>query len=116
MNDCIFCKIVAKEIPAKVVYEDDTLLCFHDIKPSAPVHVLFVPKKHFEWQTLSPEDLKVIGQMYLVAPKIAKELGVYESGFKLVVNCGEGAGQTISHFHLHLLGGWIDQPKFHNLA
>lgn len=106
MNNCIFCKIVAKEIPAKVVYEDANLLCFHDIKPSAPVHILLVPKKHFEWQTLSPEEAAIISRMYLVAPKIAKEVGVYDSGFKLVVNCGEGAGQTISHFHLHLLGGW----------
>jgi len=108
MNNCIFCKIVAKEIPSRVIFEDEKLLCFHDIKPSAPVHVLLVPKKHFEWQTLGADDLGVIGQMYSIAPKIAKELGVYDSGFKLIVNCGEGAGQTIPHFHLHLLGGWVN--------
>lgn len=116
MSDCIFCKIVAKEIPAKIVYEDDILLAFHDIKPSAPIHVLLVPKKHFEWQTLSPEGTAIISQMFLVAPKIAREVGVYDSGFKLVVNCGEGAGQTISHFHLHLLGGWAGRPKLRDLA
>ncbi len=116
MADCLFCQIARKEIPAKVVYEDDKLLCFHDIKPSAPVHVLLVPKKHFEWQTISSEEAGIVSQMFLVAPKIAKELGIYESGFKLVVNCGEGAGQTLLHFHLHILGGWVGQPKLHNLA
>jgi len=105
MKDCVFCKIAKHEIPTKIVYEDEELVCFHDNKPSAPVHVLIIPKKHLEWQTLGETDKELLGKIFLVAPEIAKKLNVLTSGYKLVMNCGEGVGQRISHFHVHLLGG-----------
>lgn len=104
--DCIFCKITTHEIPAKIIYEDEEFIVFHDIKPSAPVHVLIVPKKHLIWQSLSETDKELLGRIFLLAPSVAKKLGVYESGYKLVMNCGKGAGQLVEHFHVHFLGGW----------
>lgn len=106
MKDCIFCKITTHEIPSKIVYEDEEFICFHDIKPSAPVHVLIVPKKHLAWQTVDESAIMLLGKIFAIAPKIAKELGVYGSGYKLVMNCGKGAGQLVGHFHVHLIGGW----------
>jgi histidine triad (HIT) family protein len=103
MKDCIFCKIAKHEIPSKIVYEDEELICFHDNKPSAPTHVLIISKKHLEWQALKDADRTLLGKIFLVAPEIAKKLNVYDSGFKLVMNCGEGVGQRVAHFHIHLL-------------
>lgn len=106
LTDCVFCKIAKHEIPAIIVFEDEELICFHDIHPSAPVHVLIIPKKHLEWQTLNDADRALLGKISLVAPEIAKKLNVYDSGFKLVMNCGEGVGQRVAHFHVHLMAGF----------
>ena len=103
---CLFCKIVAGEIPAKRVHEDDELLAFEDIKPEAPVHVLIIPKRHIA--TLSdvqPEDEALVGAMMRRAAVIATERGISDSGYRTVMNCNSQAGQTVFHIHLHLLGG-----------
>ena len=104
--DCIFCKIVNKEIPARVVYEDDKVLAFHDINPQAPYHILVIPKKHISTLTdLTEEDKELIGHIYLVINKLAQDLGFAERGFRVVVNCQEEAGQTVFHIHFHVLAG-----------
>lgn len=105
-QDCIFCRISAGEIPAKVVYEDDTVLAFHDAAPRAPVHVLIIPRRHIA--TLldaSEQDAALLGALQLRAVEIARELGLDSDGFRLVTNCLAGAGQSVFHIHLHLLGG-----------
>lgn len=106
MSDCLFCKIAGGEIPAEVVYEDDAVLAFRDISPKAPTHVLIIPRKHIATiNDLGDEDTEDIGQLFLAAAKIAKEEGVAEEGYRVVMNCNAGAGQTVFHVHLHLLGG-----------
>lgn len=105
-QDCIFCRVVAGEIPAQVVYEDDTLIAFHDIEPQAPVHILLIPRAHIP--TLletSTEDIQLLGKLQHRAVEIARDLGLDKTGFRLVTNCLEGAGQSVFHIHLHLLGG-----------
>lgn len=106
MDNCIFCKIANGEIPSKKVYEDESVAAFYDIEPQAPVHVLIIPKAHFSSTLgLSDDTAQVVGNMVLAANKIAKELGVDESGFRLVMNTGRDAGQTVPHLHMHLMGG-----------
>lgn len=106
MQDCIFCKIISKEIPAEIVYEDETVLVFKDIRPAAPVHLLLIPKKHIPtFLDAEPEDAQLLGQIQLVAAKLARQLGLEESGFRLVSNYGEDAGQLVFHIHYHLLAG-----------
>lgn len=106
MENCIFCKIISGEIPCTKVYEDDMVLSFKDINPEAPVHVLIIPKKHISTlNEITEEDSKLISHILLVAKKIAKELGVSETGYRVVSNCGEDGGQTVQHIHFHLLGG-----------
>lgn len=103
---CIFCKIINKEIPSKIVYEDEKILAFHDINPQAPYHILVIPKKHLSTLLeLSEEDKELIGHIYLVINKIAKDFGFAERGFRVVVNCKEEAGQTVFHIHFHVLAG-----------
>jgi len=103
---CIFCKIANKEIPSNIVYEDEKVLAFHDINPQAPYHILVIPKKHLSTLLeLEEEDKELIGHIYLVINKIAKDLGFAERGFRVVVNCKEEAGQTIFHLHFHILAG-----------
>ena len=105
MTDCTFCKIIAGEIPCTKVYEDDEILAFQDIHPVAPVHVLFVPKKHFaDLSEAGPEDQALLGKMLLTIAQEAPKLGLSE-GYRIVSNYGGSAGQTIEHFHIHLLGG-----------
>lgn len=105
MTDNIFLKILNKQLPAKIAYEDDRCLAFHDIKPQAPVHVLIIPRKVIATHDdLTEEDRELVGHLHLVAAKLAKQLGVSE-GYRVVVNCRERAGQTVPHLHLHLLGG-----------
>ncbi len=105
MKDCIFCKIIGKELPAEIVFENDELMAFKDINPKAPVHLLIVPKKHISSvNTIGQDDLSVIGQLFLKAKEIAGVAGVREKGYKLVVNVGEGGGQEVFHLHVHLLG------------
>jgi len=104
--DCIFCKIVNKEIASNIIYEDDKLVAFHDINPQAPYHILVVPKKHIATLLeLTEEDKDLIGHIYLVINKIAKDLGFDERGYRVVVNCKEEAGQTVFHLHFHVLAG-----------
>lgn len=103
---CLFCEIVAGRIPSRKTFEDDALLAFHDINPQAPVHVLVVPKRHVtSLADLEPGDDALVGSMVRQAKEIAKELGLAERGYRLTMNCGEDAGYSVFHIHLHLLGG-----------
>jgi histidine triad (HIT) family protein len=104
--DCLFCKIVAGEIPAKLTYEDDTVVAFEDINPQAPTHTLLIPRKHIATTLdLTPEDEEVVGHLCTVAAKLAREKGIAEGGYRLVFNTNRDAGQEVYHIHLHLLGG-----------
>ncbi|HUL17098.1 MAG TPA: histidine triad nucleotide-binding protein [Terriglobales bacterium] len=103
--DCLFCKIAAKKIPAKLVYEDDEIFAFEDINPQAPTHLLICPKKHFaSLHHATPDDQAVIGKMALVAAELARNRKLSD-GYRTVINSGAGAGQTVFHLHMHLLGG-----------
>ncbi len=106
MADCIFCKIAAGEI-GSLVYEDDRVAAFDDLNPQAPVHILIVPKKHIEQlsEVQDAEDACLAGHMLVVANRLAKERGIADDGYRVVVNNGKGAGQTVWHVHFHLLGG-----------
>ena len=102
----IFTKIINKEIPADIVYEDDELLAFNDIAPQAPVHILIIPKKEIETlNNLKIEDSLIIGKMLLLAKDLAKKHGIDQTGYRTVFNCNDDGGQTVFHIHLHLLGG-----------
>ena len=107
LADCVFCKIAAKEIPSNLVYEDDDVVAFRDLEPQAPVHVLVIPKKHIEsLLALTDEDRALVSHILVdVIPRLARELGVAEKGFRTVVNTGEEGGQSVRHLHFHLLGG-----------
>jgi histidine triad (HIT) family protein len=108
MPDCIFCKIIDGQIPSQKVYEDEYLLAFEDINPAAPVHVVLIPKKHIETMNdLSAEDAPLIDKLLIAAKNIAADRNLSADGYRLVMNCMEGAGQTIFHIHFHLLGGRI---------
>jgi histidine triad (HIT) family protein len=103
---CLFCEIVAGRIPAKVAYQDDEVLAFHDINPQGPVHVLLVPKRHItSLLELTADDDGVVGMLVRKARDLALELGLGERGFRLVFNCGDDAGYSVYHIHLHLVGG-----------
>jgi len=105
-SDCLFCKILAGEIPADLVYESDTAVAFRDINPQAPTHVLIIPRKHIATiNDIDPEDQAIVGSLYTAAKEIAAEEGIAEDGYRAVMNCNEGAGQTVFHIHLHVLGG-----------
>ncbi|RJQ21062.1 MAG: histidine triad nucleotide-binding protein [Nitrospiraceae bacterium] len=106
--DCLFCKIIERKIPAKIVYEDEHVLAFEDVNPQAPVHILVIPKKHISTSLeITSDDNELLGLMYQAANKIARDRNVAERGFRLVMNCNREAGQTVFHIHLHLLGGRI---------
>lgn len=106
MNDCIFCKIIDGEIPSQVVYEDNDVFAFRDLNAQAPLHVLIIPKKHIPTiNALATDDADVVGKLYLAAKKIAADEGYADEGYRVVMNCGEAAGQTVFHLHLHLLAG-----------
>lgn len=106
MQDCIFCKIIRKEIPSQVVYEDDRVLAFKDINPLAPVHVLIIPKEHLaNVLDINEYNADLIGHIHLVAKKLATEAGIAEKGFRLVTNCNGEGGQLVFHLHYHLVGG-----------
>ncbi len=105
MEDCVFCKIVKGEIPAKKVYEDENYLAFHDIDPQAPVHILVIPKKHIEsLDEAGEKERSLLGGLLLVAKKVAKDMKL-EKGYRLVINTGPDGGQAVFHLHIHLLGG-----------
>jgi histidine triad (HIT) family protein len=107
MGNTIFSKIINKEIPADIVFESDSVLAFKDIRPQAPVHVLIIPKVEIPKVSdlKGEEHTKLLGEMFDVANKIAKDLGISEDGFRLVLNCGTNGGQDVYHLHMHLLGG-----------
>jgi len=106
MGDCIFCKIVAGEIPSDIVFQDDVCLAFRDINPGAPVHILIIPKEHIATlNDLTPEQESTVGHILLAAKKIAGQLGVDASGYRVVANCNSDGGQVVFHIHFHLLGG-----------
>ena len=104
--DCLFCKIAAGKVPAKIIYEDDLSVAFEDINPQAPVHILIIPKKHVASSlNLKEEDSALLGRLFQVANRLAKERGIAERGFRLVTNTNPESGQTVFHLHIHLLGG-----------
>lgn len=106
MENCIFCSIIEGKIPSQKVYEDEYVFAFKDINPEAPVHVLIIPKQHIaSINELNEDNAHVVGHIYSAAKNIANELGVAESGYRVVANCGRDAGQTVYHIHFHLLGG-----------
>ncbi|MBU1341824.1 MAG: histidine triad nucleotide-binding protein [Proteobacteria bacterium] len=106
-NNCLFCKIVRREIPSEFLYEDDNFIVFKDIHPAAPVHLLLVPKKHVRSiNDLKPEDETIISGLFMLAKDMAKDQGINTSGYKLLFNVEKGGGQEIFHIHLHLIGGW----------
>lgn len=106
MSETIFTKIINREIPADILYEDNISLAFSDINPQAPVHFLVIPKKEIATiNDLTEADRELVGHLYLVAAKIAREKGVADDGYRVVMNCGENSGQTVFHIHLHVLGG-----------
>ena len=106
MEDCIFCKIIKKEVPSQIVYEDSQIIAFKDIQPAAPIHILVIPKKHIpSLINLNKEDELLVGQIYTVINKIAEDLKIKEKGFRVIVNCGRDGGQEVGHLHFHLLGG-----------
>ena len=106
MSDCLFCRIVEKKIPAKVVYEDDQILAFDDVNPRAPVHTLVIPKQHVaSVQDLGESDRTLLAQLLLACTNVAKNKGLADPGFRLVVNTGRDGGQTVFHLHFHVLGG-----------
>jgi histidine triad (HIT) family protein len=105
MSDCLFCKIGAGQIPAKLVYQDDNLFAIEDIHPQAPTHILICPRKHFEsLNDAAPEDAALIGRLHIVAAQFARERNL-TAGYRTLFNSGAGAGQSVFHLHLHLLGG-----------
>ena len=106
MDDCIFCKIAAGEIPAERVYEDDAVVAFRDLNPQAPTHVLVIPRQHIATiNDVSPDNEATIGRLFRAARAIAAQEGFAEAGYRTVINCNEAGGQTVFHVHLHLLGG-----------
>lgn len=106
MEDCIFCQIANRKIPTEIIYENEEIVVFPDIKPKAPVHLLLIPKKHIvSLQEVRPEDEKLLTRMILTAKKTAEKKGLAVSGYRLIINNGPDAGQAVPHLHLHLIGG-----------
>ncbi len=104
--DCIFCQIVAGEVPSEIIYQDEGVIAFRDINPQAPIHLIIIPRKHVpSLVQLSEAEPSLIGHMVAAAGQLAKEAGVSETGYRLVINCGEWGGQLVPHLHMHLLGG-----------
>ncbi|WP_456431980.1 histidine triad nucleotide-binding protein [Thermosulfuriphilus sp.] len=111
-KDCIFCKIIKGEIPADFVYQDEDLVAFKDINPQAPVHILIVPRRHISSiNSLAEDDAELVAKVIMAGKKVAEELGIAQSGYKLLFNVERGGGQVIFHLHLHLLGGWLEGPQ-----
>lgn len=106
MSDCIFCRIINKEIPSTIVHEDDKVIAFRDINPVAPVHVLIVPKEHISsLEEINRKNASILIDIHLAAKEVAKKEGISDKGYRLINNCGEEAGQTVKHIHYHLIGG-----------
>ena len=106
MAETVFSKIIRKEIPAKILHEDEHCLAFHDVSPQAPVHVLVIPKKEIvNLNELSRDDATLLSHIWLTIPSLARDLGLADGGYRVVVNCGQDGGQSVDHLHFHLLGG-----------
>ncbi|MCI8933865.1 MAG: histidine triad nucleotide-binding protein [Clostridiaceae bacterium] len=107
MMDCLFCKIAAGEIPSKKIYEDEIVYAFYDIQPAAPTHFLVIPKAHTmeNCAQINEENAQIMGHIFQVIARLARQLGLEENGYRVVTNCGEDAGQTVRHLHFHVLGG-----------
>jgi len=106
MDDCIFCKIIEGEIPGQIVYKNDKVTAFRDINPRAPIHILIIPNNHIDPKDdLEYQDVRAMPDMILAAKEIAKQEGVSDSGFRLLINVGSDAGQEVDHFHMHLFAG-----------
>lgn len=106
MSDCIFCKIASKEIPSEILYEDDKVIAFKDVNPQSPIHILVIPKEHIESANhVDDGNSNLIGHIFLIIKDLAKKLGIDKEGYRIVNNCGEFGGQTVSHIHFHILGG-----------
>lgn len=106
MSECLFCGVIKGDIKGDIVYQDSTVVAFKDINPKAPVHILIVPRKHISTLLdVEQGDKGLLGDVFLVASKLAKDQGISKDGFRVVVNCGPGAGQSVYHIHFHLLGG-----------
>lgn len=106
MEDCLFCKIINKEIPANIVFENENILAFEDIEPQAPIHLLIIPKKHIATiNDIEPQDKNICGDILLAAKEIANTMNVDSSGFRIIFNTNEDAGQTVFHIHMHFLAG-----------
>lgn len=104
--DCLFCKLVKGDIPAKILYQDDDVIAFEDIAPQAPTHFLVIPKRHISTlNDLTADDAALVGKLPITAAKVAKEQGIAEGGYRVVMNCNEMGGQTVYHIHMHVLGG-----------
>ena len=104
--DCIFCRIVAGKIPSDIIYQDEEVVAFRDINPQSPVHLLVIPKKHFtSLAQLTEEEKPLMGHMISVANQLARDEGISETGYRLVINCGRQGGQLVPHLHMHVLGG-----------
>ena len=109
MSNCLFCQIASGDKPSRKIYEDDELFAFHDINPQAPIHILIIPKKHYETIEDTPAD--ILGKLMVKAAELAKEAGISAKGYRTVINCREHGGQSVYHLHLHLLGGrWLHWP------
>lgn len=112
MSDCLFCKIIGGEIPSKKVYEDESCYAFEDISPQARVHILLIPKKHIaSISDATADDQALLGHLMLCAGKIAKQMDVDQSGYRLITNRGDDARQSVKHLHLHILGGEVLSEK-----
>lgn len=106
MENCVFCKIINKEIPSDIVYEDDKVIAFKDINPATPIHILVVPKKHIETLLdVKEEDSELIAHIYQVINKIARDNNFADDGFRVITNCGRDSGQEVMHIHFHILAG-----------
>jgi histidine triad (HIT) family protein len=106
MSDTLFAKIARREAPARIVYQDDDVTAFHDINPVAPTHILIVPNETIRTlNDATPDDERLLGKMMLIAQRLAREMGIAEGGYRVVMNCNRDGGQTVYHLHLHLLGG-----------
>ena len=106
MSECLFCRIAAGEIPAKIVFDDENVVAFEDINPQAPIHIVIIPRKHIPTVLdLTDEDQELVGHLHMVANQIAAEKSLADDGFRLVTNCKKSAGQEVFHIHMHMLGG-----------
>ncbi len=105
-NNCLFCKIIANEIPSKKVYEDESVYAFHDINPAAPIHIIIIPKPHIESvNSVSNSNSKYLSKIFEVIPVIVETMKIKERGYRVITNIGEEGGQTINHLHFHIIGG-----------